>query len=103
VSRLLQVVFTGRRNSGKVDLEAVEMLVRNTMHRAGAAVLERLLSMPSPEPEHVTCSCGHSAKHHGRRAKQVLTALGRVRFERSYYICPHCHQGHSPRDRPAIA
>jgi hypothetical protein len=28
-----------------------------------------------------------------------LTALGRVRFERSYYLCPHCHQGHSPRDR----
>ena len=99
MSRLLQVVFTGRRNSGKVDLEAVEMLVRTSMHRAGAAALERLLSMPSPEPEHVTCSCGHSAKHHSSRAKQILTALGQVRFERSYYICPHCHQGHSPRDR----
>ncbi|MGO9561632.1 MAG: ISKra4 family transposase [Candidatus Korobacteraceae bacterium] len=99
MSRLLQVVFAGRRNSGKVDLEAVEMLVRTSMHRAGAAALERLLAMPSPEPERATCSCGHSAKHHGRRPKQILTALGRVRFERSYYLCPRCHQGHSPRDR----
>jgi hypothetical protein len=29
----------------------------------------------------------------------LLTALGPVRFERGYYVCPHCHQGHSPRDR----
>ena len=99
MSRLLQVVFTGRRNSGKVDLEAVEMLVRTSMHRAGAAALEHLLSMPSPEPEQVTCGCGHSAKRHGRRVKQIMTALGQVRFERSYYLCPHCHQGHSPLDR----
>jgi hypothetical protein len=69
------------------------------MHRVGATALEHLLSMPSPEPEHVTCSCGRSAKHHGRRDKQILTALGLVRFERSYYLCSHCHQGHSPRDR----
>jgi hypothetical protein len=99
VSRLLQVVFNGRRTSGKLDLEAVEMLVRASMHRAGVAALERLLSMPSSEPEHVTCFCGRVAKHHGRRFKQIMTALGRVCFERSYYLCPHCHEGHSPRDR----
>ena len=29
----------------------------------------------------------------------MLTALGPVRFERGYYVCPHCHQGQSPRDR----
>ncbi len=75
------------------------MWVRNSMHRAGAAVLERLLSMPSPPPEPVTCSCGHPAQYHGQRAKQILTAVGRVRFQRSYYICRHCHRGHSPRDR----
>lgn len=99
MSGLLQVVFNGRRASGKLDLEAVEMLVRASMHRAGATALEHLLSMPSAETERVTCSCGHPAKHHGRRDKQIVTALGPVRFERSYYLCSHCHQGHSPRDR----
>jgi hypothetical protein len=29
----------------------------------------------------------------------LLTALGPVRFQRSYYVCPRCHQGQSPRDR----
>jgi hypothetical protein len=95
----LQTVFTGCRKSGKVDLEAVEMLVRDSMHHAGTAALERLLSMSSRQPDQVVCSCGHVTQNHGKRAKQILTAVGRVRFERSYYVCPHCHQGHSPRDR----
>jgi hypothetical protein len=43
VSRLLQVVFAGSRKSGQVDLEAIEMLVRDSVHRAGAAALKRLL------------------------------------------------------------
>ncbi len=93
------MVFTGCRKSGEVDLEAVEMLVRNSMHRAGAAALDRLLSMTSPQPSGVTCCCGHATQHQGKRVKQILTALGPVRFERSYYVCSHCHQGHSPRDR----
>ena len=99
MSRLLQVVFTGCRKSGQVDLEAVEMLVRDSMHHAGATVLERLLSMPASPPEKVICNCGHEARPQGKRAKQILTALGPVRFQRSYYVCPRCHHGHSPRDR----
>jgi len=39
VNRFLQVIFTGCRKSGKVDLEAVEMLVRDSMHRAGSLAL----------------------------------------------------------------
>jgi hypothetical protein len=33
------------------------------------------------------------------RPKQLLTVLGRLEIERAYYVCPHCHQGQSPRDR----
>jgi hypothetical protein len=29
----------------------------------------------------------------------LLTALGKVKFERAYYVCPQCRQGHIPRDR----
>jgi hypothetical protein len=32
------------------------------------------------------------------RPKQLLTVLGRLEIERAYYMCPHCHQGQSPRD-----
>jgi hypothetical protein len=27
-----------------------------------------------------------------------VTVLGRVRVERAYYLCKHCHAGHCPRD-----
>jgi hypothetical protein len=99
VTRLLHVVVTGYRKSGQMDMEAVEMLVRESIHRAGAMALERLLWMSAPQAERVTCCCGQVAQHHGKRAKQILTALGPVRLERNYYVCPHCHQSHCPRDR----
>jgi hypothetical protein len=82
-----------------VDLEAVEMLVRGSMHRAGAEILGRLLSQGSGESSLTPCACGHAAHYHDSRPKQLLTALGPVRFQRSYYVCPHCHQAQSPRDR----
>ena len=43
VDQLLRVVFNGRRQSGRLDLEATEMAVRSVMHQAGAAVLTKLL------------------------------------------------------------
>lgn len=95
---MLQVAFAGCRKTGQVDLEAMEMLVRDSMHRAGAAALERLLSMSTPQPSKMPCGCGHTAQHHEKRPKQLLTVLGPVRLERSYYTCSFCHQGQSPRD-----
>jgi hypothetical protein len=81
-----------------VDLEAIEMLVRDSMHRAGAAALARLLSMPTPQPNKVSCVCGHTAQYHDKRNKQLLTVLGPVQLQRSYYVRPQCHQGKIPRD-----
>lgn len=75
------------------------MLVRGSMHRAGAEILGRLLSQGSGESSLTPCACGHAAHYHDRRPKQLLTALGPAQFQRSYYVCPHCHQGQSPRDR----
>jgi hypothetical protein len=99
VNRLLQVIFTGWRKTGQLDLEAVEMAVRGAMHRAGAAALGRLLSIDSGTAPRVACTCGGEARFHSVRAKHLLTALGPVVWERAYYVCPSCHQGQSPRDR----
>lgn len=82
-----------------MDLEAIEMLVRGSMHRAGAEIVGRLLSTRPPEQNQTPCPCGHAAHYHDTRPKQLLTALGPLRFRRGYYVCPHCHQGQSPRDR----
>lgn len=93
------MVFAGNRRTGKVDLEAIEMLVRDSMHRAGAVALERLLAMPEPTFSKTSCGCGHTAQYQEKRAKHLLTVLGRIRLERSYYLCAECHQGQSPRDQ----
>jgi hypothetical protein len=92
-------VFAAQRQGQGLDLEAVEMATRDGLHRAGAAVLSRLLSVSGGHPNQVACACGGQAHYHDTRPKKLLTMLGPVEFERAYYVCPQCHQGHSPRDR----
>ena len=75
------------------------MAARSAMHRAGASVIEQLLNAGAQSETETACGCGRQARFHQMRPKQILTALGQIRIERAYYICPHCHQGQSPRDR----
>jgi len=83
-----------------LDLEAVEMAIRSSMHQAGAAVLDRLLEFapPSPEYRQLPCSCGHTARYVELRAKPVLTGVGKAECLRPYYLCEHCHGGQLPVD-----
>jgi Uncharacterised protein family (UPF0236) len=95
----LKVVFAGLRRSGRLDLEAIETATRAAMHRAGAGVLNHLLRESAPVPARVACECGQSARYREKRSRNLLTAVGPVRFERAYYCCDSCHRGQSPRDR----
>ena len=96
----MQVIFQGRRKSGRLDLEAIEMAVRSAMHRAGAAALSQLLDFPAPAQVHhtVACPCGQAAPYRELRSKTVLTVVGPVQVSRPYYLCPHCHTGQFPAD-----
>lgn len=47
----------------------------------------------------MTCpSCGEQAKFVDYRSCEVMTLMGPAVYERAYYYCPHCHQGHCPTD-----
>jgi hypothetical protein len=94
------VIFQERRKTGRLDLEAVEMVVRSAMHHAGAVALSQLLQFPVPTAEQrsIPCSCGHSAGYQELRSKPVLTAVGEVLISRPYYLCAHCHCGQFPGD-----
>jgi hypothetical protein len=96
----LRVIFNGRRRTGRLDLEAVEMAVRSALHQAGAAALGELLHFAAPTAEQRTlpCDCGHQAHYRELRTKPVLTAVGTVELSRPYYLCPHCHTGQFPAD-----
>jgi len=75
------------------------MASRAGLHRAGAAVLTALLRQHGGHATAAACACGGQARYHDHRSKTILTVLGQVELERAYYVCPRCHQGHSPRDR----
>jgi hypothetical protein len=96
----VRAIFTGRRKTGRLDLEAVEMAVRSAMHRAGAAALNELLQFPVPAADQhaVDCPCGKQAHYRELRSKPVLTAVGTVEVSRPYYLCSHCHSGQFPAD-----
>jgi hypothetical protein len=78
----------------------MEMTVRSAMHQAGAAALTEFLQFPAPDGDQrtVPCACGHDARYQELRAKPVLTAVGKVKVLRLYYLCVHCHSGQFPAD-----
>ncbi len=100
VDRLLQVIFSQRRQGQGLDLEAVEVAMRSALHRAGGAALTELLQFPAPpaDQRRLPCPCGQHAHYRELRSKPVLTAVGRVEVSRPYYVCPHCHAGRFPVD-----
>lgn len=61
-------------------------------------MLEQLLSAPVEFERTLACGCGQQAQFHEMRPKRLLTVLGPITIQRPYYVCPHCHQGQSPRD-----
>ena len=96
---MLRTIFTGIRKSGHLDLEAVEMLIRSALHQAGATALAELLLFPEPDRRAIPCPCGQQAIYRELRTKTILTAVGKVRVSRPYFLCPHCHQGQFPADQ----
>jgi hypothetical protein len=75
VDQLQRVIFSARRKTGCLDLEAVEMAVRSAMHHAGATALTELLQFPAPAADQRTlaCPCGrHGWDETPDRKKQQI-------------------------------
>ena len=83
-----------------MDLEAVELALRASLHQVGATALTALLQFdpPGSEERELPCPCGRRAKYVGLRSKPVLTAVGEAQCLRPYYLCPQCHHGQFPVD-----
>ena len=80
----MQVIFRDQRQTGRFDLEAVEMAFRSALYRTGAAALGELLrySAPAREGSRLPCPCGQQAVYQELRSRAVLTALGWVEMSR---------------------
>ena len=50
----------------------------------------------------MTCpDCDGAAAYHSERGRHVVSALGPLAFDRSYYYCRRCSQGFTPFDLQA--
>jgi len=83
-----------------MDLEAVELALRASLHQAGAIALTALLQLDAPgiAQRQLLCPCGHTARYLELRCKSLLTAVGAAICRRPYYWCEGCGQGQFPVD-----
>lgn len=83
-----------------LDLEALEIALRDSLHRAGGSFLEQLLNTDWQERARgcVLCAQQHVTRPVGKRSKKVLTVVGEIQLRREYYHCEKCGQGRVPRD-----
>ena len=88
------------QRQGEPDLEAGEMAVRESMHRLGGLLLQKLLGADGGgyQGARIDCGQGHEAQFEGYRNKQLLTVLGAIRVRRAYYHCSDCGAGVLPKD-----
>jgi len=98
VRRLVWTVLRGLKREGCVDLEALEFYIRERMHRCGAAILERLLTLEDGSALEKRCGCGGTFRRHRKRNKRVVTVLGEVRLERNIERCENCGQWRALED-----
>lgn len=86
---------------GHVDLEALELAIRASMHQIGGALLEKLLNADGRghRGTRINCGNGHQAEFVDYRSKEILTVLSPVEVERAYYHCAGCQDGVLPKDQ----
>ena len=51
-----------------------------------------------PQTQTLCRECGLKANFVSRKSAMARTQFGLVRYQRAYYVCPHCHQSTSPLD-----
>jgi len=96
VMQVTQELLMGRPGS----LSEMERRIREALLRLGRFLLGAwLMLQEGPYPvQRIACPCGSEAQYLSKREAVLLTLLGRVTYQRAYYVCPHCHRGCCPLD-----
>jgi hypothetical protein len=91
----------GRQAIDGLDLEALEMAVRQQALQLAARAVEQRLNADTSDNAgpRLPCGCGGEARYAGRRSKRFQSALGSLHLQRAYYHCGACGRGFCPRDR----
>lgn len=95
------MLLKDRGSNSRIDLEAIEMCIRSSMHNIGSKVLETLLNADGGgyKGKSIPCNNGHTYEFSEYRKKAVLTVLGSVEVNRAYYYDRQCGSGMCPKDK----
>ena len=101
IEGFLARVLRDQDRMGHLDLEALELGLRSSMHQIGGVLLEKLLNSDEGgyAGTRTKCGQGHRAEFVEYRRKEVLTVLSRVAVQRAYYYCSVCAAGVIPKDQ----
>lgn len=86
----------GRATFGLTELEDYLLGVGEEVQEVMAEGL--LGQVESKQPSEAPCCerCGQGMEYKGQKQKWVVTRLGEIRVNRSYYWCPGCRRGTFP-------
>lgn len=89
-----------RRELGHVDLEALEIYIRSSMHHVGSVILEKLLNSDGGDyrGKSLPGEKGHVFRFKEYRGKDLFTVLGPVKLKRAYYYDRQGKKGYCPKD-----
>jgi uncharacterized protein with PIN domain len=85
----------------QLDLSDIEHLARAAGQRMMERLTSALIDTEAQEKSYDCPECGQKTRYKGRRARNLVTETGEVRFERGYYYCPTCRKGVFP-PRPTM-
>ena len=83
---------------GAVDPESLEITMKHLVMNLGAAIVSSWISSHASDDEPSQIGCAGAARRAGRRGKQLTSALGELRLQRTYYHRDSCDTGFFPKD-----
>jgi hypothetical protein len=90
------------RTSQPKSLSEMERNIRQMLLKLGQFLLSAWLALQENGYPAETRPCPHcegQAAYQFKRSAVVLTILGQVEYNRAYYLCAACQQGHYPLDQ----
>ena len=82
------------------DISEMERDIKQVGQAVGNELMKQWLEAQDEQYPSATrpCRCGGRAEYVRRREGMSITLQGRVYYQRAYYVCPECGQGHYPLD-----
>jgi len=90
----------GEKLAGKQEFDEMESMMRELVREAANVGMRQVIEQGEETygSREVICPCGQKAQFVSKRSAVLWTVFGKVDYQRRYYLCPTCPQGHFSLD-----